>query len=818
MRLRLTFLVILTVFTFPTLAILQFQSPGPTEEGYLLPNGWRITPVGEVVHMEDLILNIVPTPDNRAVVALHSGYNPHGLVVIDGKTDEAVQRIPLPTSWLGLAWHPDGSKLYVSGGNNSSNKGIRAPIYVLDYKDNRLSEEPSATFMETVAPTEIYWSGLVHHPAENLLFAANRTAGNIVVFDSSSGRLITRIKTEVNPYDLVLTEDGRTLYCSNWASDSVSVIDTQISKVIGTIQVGDNPNDMVMSKDGRLFVACSNDNSVVVVDTKRGYAVEVIFTSLYPSAPEGSTPNALALDLEEKTLYVANADNNSVAVVDVSEPGESTVLGFIPTGWYPSAVALSPNGNKLYIGNGKGEKTTSNIKGPHSPLQTTRVGQPTTKSTVKGTVNVVEIPWARQKLRKLTKQVYANCPYNDDLLAKAKPSKVGPSIVPSQVGLASPIKHVLYIIKENRTYDQVFGDLPQGNGDPRLTLFGREITPNHHAIAEQFVLLDNLYCDAEVSRDGHQWSNAAYATDFVEKNWPASYGKKGEYRNTAALFPSSGYIWDQCARKGLTYRSYGEMTRRVREGSTVKVVARVPSLEGHVAPNYLGWGARDYENAAEFIREFDEYEETYNSEDQNKRLPNLMVMSLPEDHTKGSRPGAPTIQASVASNDYALGMILDRVSHSRYWPELAVFVIEDDAQDGPDHVDARRTVGLVVSPYVRPGTVDSTFYTTSSMLRTIELLLGLQPMSQYDAAANPMYASFGDKRDLRPYKHLKPNIDIHAINEETAWGAQRSLAMDFSDFDRTPMFELNEIIWKNVKGADSPMPLPVTRFLASSIR
>lgn len=812
------------------------ELPGPVAGGYLLPNGWRITPVGKAVPTEDLVLNLLPSPDGRVVVGVTCGYNPHGLVVVDVKTDEPVQRIPLPTAWLGLAWHPDGTKLYVSGGNNSSKEGIRAPVYVFGYKDGRLTEQPLATLSDEIRPEQIFWSGLAHHPTKNVLFAANRTANQVAVFDSATGKLIGRIPTEQNPYDVALSSDGKTLYCSNWGSDTVSVIDTEMSKVAATISVGDNPNDIALSEDGRLFVCCSNDNTVVVIDTSKGRAVETIVTSLYPRAPEGSTPNALAFDPSERTLYVANADNNNVCVVDVAEPGESTVLGFLPTGWYPSAVAVEPEGKKLYVGNGKGIASSASPLGPNTPGRLATDPSNSIKTLTKGSINIVDIARYRPSLRDLTKQAYENCPYDDEMLAAARPPRIGPSVVPRLVGQGSPIKHVIYIIKENRTYDQVFGDMPQGNGDPELTIFGREITPNHHAIAEQFVLLDNLYCDAEVSWDGHQWSNAAYATDFTEKYWPAAYAGLSDAPISMASLPHSGYIWDQCFWKGLTYRSYGEFAERAKEGKPhwterpanslgmpmgegglmEPIVPVVSVLNGHIAPHYLCWDARDYENAAEFIREFDEYEKNYDSREPRKRLPNFIVMALPEDHTYGTSPGLPTPRACVASNDYGLGMIVDRVSHSKYWPETAIFVIEDDAQDGPDHVDARRTVGLVASPYCRRGIVDSTLYTTSSMLRTIELLLGLQPMSQYDAAATPMYTAFSDAPDATPYTHVEPLIDIHETNTATAWGADESLEMDFSTYDRCPMFALNEIIWKSVKGPESDMPVPIHRFQVAS--
>jgi hypothetical protein len=315
-----------------------------------------------------------------------------------------------------------------------------------------------------------------------------------------------------------------------------------------------------------------------------------------------------------------------------------------------------------------------------------------------------------------------------------------------------------------------------------------------------------------VSVDGHSWSNSAYATDFNEKRWPPQYGGHSAAVRGPQDRPSSGHLWDLAANKGLTYRSYGEYADRVSEGSEVVSRARIPELAGHVSPRFIRGGRRDTENMAVFLEEFAAYEKNFDSADPEKRLPNYIVMSLGENHTRGTTPGAHTPTACVANNDWALGQLVDRVSHSRYWPQTAIFVIEDDAQNGPDHVDARRTVGLVVSPYTRRKAVDSTMYTTSSMLRTIELLLGLPPMTQYDAAATPMYASFGVTPDVTPFVQLPPQVDVDARNRRDAPGAKVSLTMDFSDYDLTPMFELNEVIWKSVRGAHSEMPLPVSRF------
>jgi hypothetical protein len=311
--------------------------------------------------------------------------------------------------------------------------------------------------------------------------------------------------------------------------------------------------------------------------------------------------------------------------------------------------------------------------------------------------------------------------------------------------------------------------------------------------------------------DGHSWSNSAYATDFNEKLWPVTYGGHSKATNSAAFVPAGGHLWDLAQKKGLTYRSYGEYATRASDGTTMEASPGVGGLLGHVSPKFKLPGMRDTDNADVFLKEFEQYERNYDSPDPKKRLPNLMIMSLPEDHTAGTTPGRFTPIAMVANNDYAIGQIVDRMTHSRYWPETAIFIIEDDAQDGADHVDARRTTGYLISPYIKRQTIDSTLYTTSSMLRTIELLLGLPPMSQYDAAANPMYASFSDTADPTPFTHVKPQVDVMEKNTLRAYGARRSMKMDFTDVDEAPMAELNEILWKSIKGADSPVPAPVHR-------
>jgi YVTN family beta-propeller protein len=788
--------------------------------GFDLPNGWRITPAGKAIAtIEDLVLNLVASPDGRIVIASHSGYLPHGIDVFDTKTQKQTQHIELKSTWLGMTWSPDGHTLFVSGGNATGAKNITgsaAPIYEFSYADGHLNEKPTGGLVETVDPKTVWWSGLAYLKSKDWLYAANRgtDAGpsNVVVFDLKTRSIVTRIPVEINPYALVLTPDGRRLFVSNWASQSVSVIDTASNKVIRTIRVGINPNDMKLSADGRLFVACSNDNTIHVIDTNTLQVIEHLSTTLTPLAPEGSTPDAVIIDNARKLLYVANADNNSITVVRIADRAHSKVVGFIPTGWYPSALALADHDQTLYIGNAKGEEGHPDRRGPGSPLASKWYGDETVKTLQKSSIEVLPVAALEQKLPHWTKQVVENTPYNDSLLSEARPPSE-PTIIPREVGVSTEIKHVIYIIKENRTYDQEFGDLPHTNGDPALTIFGEKVTPNQHALAKEYVSLDNLYCDGEVSVDGHSWSDAAYATDFNEKFWPPTYAGRSNALPSRAYVPSAGHLWDLAQRKGLTYRSYGEYAARASTGTTMEAAPGAEGLVGHVSRDYTtGITRRDTEKVAVFLREFKEYENNYDSPDPQKRLPNFIVMSMPEDHTRGTERGAFTPQAMVASNDYAIGQLVDAVSHSRYWPNTAIFIIEDDAQDGPDHVDARRTVGLVISPYVKRRIVDSTLYSTSSMVRTMELLLGLPPMSQYDAAAMPMYASFGTEPVVTPFNVIAPMIDVNAKNTKDSYGADESDKMDFSDVDRAPMHALNDIIWKSIKGADSPMPPPVHRF------
>ncbi|MBU1822621.1 MAG: hypothetical protein KKG00_14075, partial [Bacteroidetes bacterium] len=371
--------------------------------------------------------------------------------------------------------------------------------------------------------------------------------------------------------------------------------------------------------------------------------------------------------------------------------------------------------------------------------------------------------------------------------------------IPRTVGEPSPIKYVFYIIKENRTYDQIFGDMPEGNGDPNLCLFPEKVTPNHHALAREFVLLDNFYVNAEVSADGHNWSMAGYANDYVEKTWPTSYSGRGgsyDYEGSRKVaYPKDGFIWDYCQRAGVSYRSYGEFVSQGKPS--------IKALEGHIDPNYVGYDLsyKDIDREAAWEKDFDALVAA-------NAVPHFNTLRISNDHTSGMRIGAPTPQAAVADNDLALGRFVEHLSKSPIWKESVVFVVEDDAQNGPDHVDAHRSVALVIGPHVKRSYVDHTMYSTASLLRTMELILGLPPMSQYDAAATPLWRSFTSKPDTKLYTARPNNIDLDQRNVAVNKHSKRSGELNLTVPDAIDDIEFSEIVWKAVKGLDSPMPAP----------
>ena len=796
------------------------QYAGPTTDGFLLPNGWKLTPAGEHFPLTDLPLNIVPLKNEPRVVVATSGYNTHALQVVDLATKKGVGRQAAWESWFGLAIDestPGKTRLWWSGGGGNRIHEFLWSADNLDWvsdSDNSPTARAKQKLTKNPNPHN-FVSGIRLH--NGTLLSLDVDAGTISaksIADSAAKPKMAKIGGR--PYDVVAAADGKTFFVSDWGGRRLIRVNAEDLSTTATIAVGEHPNQIaVHPKDGRVFVACASSNGVWVIDPATNGVSEVVYTALFPNSPEGSTPDALAIAPDGKTLFVANADNNCIAVVDVSTLKQAQVKGFIPTGWYPTAVAVTNDGKTLLVGVGKGNQTKPNpIGAPEAKAdpetKARRRAFPYIGTTLSGALSFVPMP-DDKKLAEYTAQVYRNCPYSDKLLTSAPSPE--PTVIPTKVGDPCPIEHVIYIIKENRTYDQVFGDMPRGNGDPSLVMFGRNVSPNHHKLAEEYVLLDNIYCNGQVSRDGHPWSTQAYNTDYVARDWMLTYSQRSGVDEDDELHVGpSGYIWDAAKRAGKTYRNYGEYGKRVSDGDgKFRMEGRTESLVGNICPHYgsdaKGRRLRDPENVEVFLKEFFEFEA-------KGTIPNLMTLSLGEDHTQGTRTGAPTPQACVASNDLALGRLVEAVSKSKSWAKTAIFVIEDDAQNGPDHVDAHRTVALVISPYCKRKHLDSTQYATVSMLRTIELILGLKPLSQYDAGARPMFGCFTNKLDLTPYQHLPAQINLDAKNGELAYGAERSNKMDWSEYDRIDDFALNEILWRAVKGVDAPTPPAVRRAIA----
>ncbi len=836
MRFRLTTALIaaaLLVATSAAVVVTQRVTSTKDRPGYLggnvtlLPNGWRISPAGRHFSIGDLPLAMTLSPDGHALVVTNNGYQRPSLKVFD-LDHETASSVSMDDAWLGLAWHPDGKRVFSSGAASNT-------VLELSWDGARLRAGRKINVAKTVAPVaagatrpataqQTFVGGIAVSGDGQRLYAVHVYGQFVSMVDVATGTLQASADLPAEPYTTVLSQDGQTLFVSVWGGARVLTFDAKTLAAKASIDVGEHPNAMALSPDGRrLFVACANTNTVWAVDLVSGRATEQISIALFPKAPPGATPNALAVSPDGTRLLVANADNNAVAFVDIAKPGASRVLGFIPTGWYPTGVLFNSDATKIFVLSGKGLASMPNIRGPQPGLgrgEGQYIG-----SSLEGSLSILPTPDA-PTLAQYTRTVYDLTPYTDD--ARLAPGSSPGNPIPARVGDASPIAHVFYVIRENRTYDQILGDLDRGNGDPGLALFGEDVTPNAHALAREFVTLDNFYVNAEVSYSGHAFSTGAYSNDFVEKIWPTNYGGRGAtylsegggtmrtpYGNIAA--PPNGYIWDTVLRAKRTVRSYGEFAEISRAGAPESepstaarpagrgaMEATVPGLKGHVHPSYPGFDLSIPDN-----RRVDIWLEEFKTFEANGQLPALSIIRLGNDHTNGTRAGSPTPRAMIAENDQALGRLVDAISHSVYWKDSAIFVLEDDAQDGPDHVDAHRSPAFVISPYTRRGVVDSTLYTTSGVLRTMELILGAEPMTQYDAAATPMHAAFQNTATLTPYVKKDPRIPLDERNRSSAPGAAASDRMDFDEADMTPMLELNEILWQSVHGADARMPPPV---------
>jgi YVTN family beta-propeller protein len=761
-----------------------------------LPNGWKLTPAGKQLPLGDLPLNIALSPSKKLAAVTNNGQSDQTIQLIDVEKNAVLDSIIINKSWLGLTFSSDGKYLYASGGND--NIIIRYSI-----NNNKLSPYDTIT-IGNPWPVRISIAGIALDDRGKKLYAVTKENNSLYVADIQTRKTLGQYPLGAEGYTCLLAPDMKTLYISCWGADKVMLFDTKAQKMTISVPVGDNPNDMCITRNGKyLFVANANDNNVSVIDTRVKKVIETLNSALYPDAPSGSTTNSVALSSDEKTLYIANADNNCLAVFDISVPGSGKSKGFIPTGWYPTCVRTTKN--KILVSNGKGLTSRANPFGPNPNTKDEPVLHHAdgTSQTIKvqyigglfrGTLSIITIPDLKQ-MADFSKAVYNNTPYIKEKELVSEGREGNP--VPMKVGDPSPIKHVFYIIKENRTYDQVLGDIPEGNGDASLTIFGEKITPNQHAIAREFVLLDNFYVNGEVSADGHHWTMGAYATDFLEKNWPTSYGGRGgDYNGEGEREIANnkdGFLWDACRRSNVTYRTYGEFIGE--KGPNI------PVLKDHYCRYFSIWDQtiRDTIRFSQWRRDFDSLL-TVNA------LPQMNTVRFINDHTEGLSLGRPTPSVHVADNDLAVGMFVDYLSHSKVWKESVVIIVEDDAQNGPDHVDAHRSPVYIAGGFVKKNFVDHTAYTTTSLLRTMELILGVPPMTQYDAPATPLWRCFSNTPDHEPFTARPCQVDLNLKNTTVSHWQKKSEKFDFTKEDMVNDAEFNEVIWKSVRGLEAECP------------
>lgn len=809
--------------TGTAVAATGYPHAGPQGDGTsITPVGWHVTPAGT----QTTLATTLPTasalrPDGKQLLVINAGDGTYeSIQAIDTATHQPTQTIQYAEPkglYGGVAYSPDGTHAYASGGGSEV-------IHTYSVRGGTLSEgNPIQLPSKNPAgqAVNMYPAGLAVTPDGKRLVVADEMADAASVVDLATGQIST-VATGQNPYGVAISPDGRTAYVSDQGASSVTKLDISgaAPQVTGTITVGTHPNRMTVDpRTGTLYVANSESDSVSVVPAGAGSASRSINLSPYAGAPVGTNPDGLALSPDGSTLYTANSGDNDVDVVDLAS---GRVRGMIPTAWYPTSVAVSPSGGSVFVTNGKALGAGPNPNGPNpytdNQLSGTQAWQAQYVGTMmKGSVSTVPVP-SPATLAGYTQQVARNDGFGQG--SSVRNAAAG-NPVPARVGEQSPIKHVIYVVKENRTYDQEFGSLGKGNGDPALNLFGDDSAPNSRALQRRFVTLDNFYADAEVSAQGWNWSVGANSNPYVEQTWTANYSNRnhpydyegGNYAAAMNSNPQDSYIWDRLADAHVPFRNYGfyETDNHMNTGEN----PADPRLQASTDPNYYGWDLKCPDSSGTFTpmttcnTRVDEWQREFNSYVANNNLPAFEFFRIGNDHTEGTAAGYPTPKAYVADNDYALGRLVDTVSHSKYWSSTAIFVVEDDAQAGPDHVDAHRTIAQVISPYTQTGAVDSTFYSTASMLRTMELISGIGPMTQFDASAIPMFNSFTSHPNFAPYTVTKPSESILTqVNPSNAPLASQIAKQDFSEEDHANMQLLNQAVWQSVKGAGTPMPAP----------
>jgi len=840
---------------------------------YSTPINQVLTPAGRQVEVPGLRPQAMALSPNGRLLAV-SGHTAE-MVLIDPAAAQILDRVLLPTSrsngsaaevvsshilkpdkeaevsYTGLVFSPDGTRIYLSAVNGS------VKVFGVD-PSGKVAALNSFPLPPADAPRrkiEIP-AGLAVSRDGTRLYVVLNLSNRLAEMDAGSGKILRTWDVGVAPYDVVL--NGEKLYVSNWGGrrpepttltgpagrgthvrvdpvrfianeGSISIIDLVHSVKPKEILTGLHTSALALSPNRRYLVAANSAGDTLnVLDTRSDRIVETIWTRQNPGDLFGASPNALAFDGSGHRLYVCNGTQNAVAVVEF-EPGKSKLLGLIPVGWFPGAITFDSQRNEIYVANIKGFAGTRGTDSGETKNFNTH--------QYHGTVSLVPLP-DKNKLGQQTRIALDNMRY-PLLAASRQPARPGQTArpVPERVGEPSVFKHVVYIIKENRTYDQVFGDLPSGNGDPSLCVFGERFTPNQHKIVREFVLLDNTYCAGRISSDGHQWATTAFATDYMEKSFcgfPRSYPDGMEDDDVDALaYAPSGFIWDHTVARGRTLRDYGEFAitekswanplinrsikfldhwRDFTNGTqSIRIHSRpaVESLRSYICSKTVGWDLDipDGFRARQFIAELKEFEK-------QGTFPNLVIICLPNDHTSGTRGGSATPAAQVADNDLAFGQIVEAISHSRFWPETCIMGIEDDPQSGWDHVSGFRTTAYVVSPYTKRKQVVNTQYNQVSLIRTLELVLGLPPMNQMDAIAIPMFDCFATTPDLTPFTSVSNNVPLDEINPEPKKisdpmlrrYAKISAKLPLSAPDRCPDDLLNHIIWYAMKGSQVSYP------------
>ena len=805
-------------------------------DGAVLPTRQLLHPAGDSLQFSGRPVDLALSSDGKRLFVKDN----RGLVVIDPIEWRILAEVPFPSggaSMHGIAVSRDGKRVWLTTAQNQLWEFSIGP-------SGSSTGRRSITLPGPKGSGDSHPCGIAISPDEKIAYVCLSINNSLGIVNLESGRLVSQIPTGVAPFDVVLSNDGATAFVSNWggrrpdkgartatsagtptlvdergvaSSGSVSVIDLALPNVSAEIDVDLHPSDLALSPDGaQLYVANANSDSVSVIDARVHRRTGSIMVRPDPKLLFGSAPNGVALSPDGRRLFVANGGNNAVAVVASGDPGKGTevgrVEGFIPTGWYPGAIVADDR--HLYVANvkGLGSRRKRSPKGFNS-------------YDFLGTVNRIALP-SNEALRRYTATVRADARVPCALRAwERSRSAAAPVPVPARLGEPSLFEHVLYVIKENRTYDQVFGDLARGNNESNLCIYPRIVTPNQHALAEEFVLLDNFYCNGVLSADGHSWATEGNVTDHLEKSF-GGFTRSYTFGDDPLTYSSTGFLWDNALLHGLSFRNYGEMDyaepipgsasfrdiyRDFTSGKRAirfKQLIGIEALRRQSAPGYPGWNLNipDVLRADVFLKELADF-------DKRGEWPNLTLIYLPNDHTSGTGPGGPTPRAQVADNDLALGRIVEGISRSRSWPKTCIFVVEDDPQDGFDHVDGHRSTSLVVSPYSRRRALVSRFYNQTSVLHTMEQILGLPPMNQMDALAPLMDGWFTYRADLRPWSALPNTVPLDEMNpglasltgEARRW-ALASQSLPLRRPDQAPDALLNKILWFAARGPRAPYP------------